>query len=71
MVKDHSVDARKPTATTWGTLRLAARDILNASSHRQDITYHYTSCGAQAGKRNSSSIASQFASHILLIATKF
>ena len=36
---------------------LAARDLLYASSHRQDST-HYgvccTSCGALAGRRNSS-----------------
>ena len=38
-------------------LRLAARVILYASSHRQDNTYYgicYTSCGALAGTRNSS-----------------
>ena len=38
-------------------LRLAARVILYASSHRQDNTYHglcYTSRGALAGTRNSS-----------------
>ena len=37
--------------------RLAARDLLYASSHRQDNTYHglcYTSRGALAGTRNSS-----------------
>ena len=37
--------------------RLTARDLLYASSHRQDSTYHglcYTSRGALAGTRNSS-----------------
>ena len=36
---------------------LAARDLLYASSHKQDITYHgicYISCGALAGTRNDS-----------------
>ena len=39
------------------SLRLAARALLYASSHRQDSTYHslcYTSHGALAGTRNSS-----------------
>ena len=39
------------------SFRLAARDILYASSHRQDNTYHglcYSSRGALAGTRNSS-----------------
>ena len=39
------------------SFRLAARDLLYASSHRQDNTYHglcYTSRGALAGTRNSS-----------------
>ena len=39
------------------TLRLAARVLLYASSHRQDNTYHshcYTSRGALAGTRNRS-----------------
>ena len=38
------------------SFRLAAMVILNASSHRQDNTYHilyYTSRGALAGTRNS------------------
>ena len=42
---------RKPS------FRLAARDLLYASSHRQNNTYHglcYTSRGAMAGTRNSS-----------------
>ena len=37
------------------SFRLAARGILYAPSHRQDITYHglcYTSRGALAGTRN-------------------
>ena len=37
--------------------RLTARVLLYAPSHRQDNTYYglcYTSCGAQAGTRNSS-----------------
>ena len=39
------------------SLRLTARVLLYAPSHRQDITYHslcYTSRGALAGTRNSS-----------------
>ena len=39
------------------SLRLTARVLLYAPSHRQDSTYHslcYTSCGALAGMRNSS-----------------
>ena len=39
------------------SFRLTARVLLYAPSHRQDSTYHslcYTSCGAQAGTRNSS-----------------
>ena len=39
------------------SFQLAARVLLYASSHRQDNTYHslcYTSCGALAGRRNSS-----------------
>ena len=39
------------------SLRLTARVILYAPSHRQDSTYHglcYTSCGALVGTRNSS-----------------
>ena len=49
MVKDHS--------DSEATLRLTARVILYAPSHRQDSTYHglcYTSRGALAGTRNSS-----------------
>ena len=54
----------KPAGTTWATLsnfmigfRLAARVLLYIPSHTQDSTYHglgYTSCGALAGRRNSS-----------------
>ena len=50
MLKDHSDRER-------GNLRLAARVLLYASSHRQDNTYHglcYTRRGALAGTRNSS-----------------
>ena len=39
------------------SFRIEARILLNASSHRQDDTYHglcYTSRGALAGTRNSS-----------------
>ena len=42
---------------TGYSFRLAARVLLYAPSHRQDITYHglcYTSRGALAGTRNSS-----------------
>ena len=58
MVKDHSDRDRKLiAATTWATLfRLAARVLLYALSHRQDITslsLCYTSHGALAGTRNS------------------
>ena len=59
MVKDHSdSEKRKPAAATYATLlRLTARVLLYAPSHRQDNTYHglcYTSRGALAGTRNSS-----------------
>ena len=58
MVKDHSDSEKKSAATTWATLfLLAARVLLYAPSHRQDITYHglcYTSGGALAGTRNTS-----------------
>ena len=50
MVKNHSDRER------GNSFRLAARVLLNASSHRQDNTYHglcYTSRGALAGTRNS------------------
>ena len=38
------------------SFKLAARNVLYASSHRQDCTYHnlyYTKCGDLAGMRNS------------------
>ena len=57
MVNYHSDSERKPAAATWATLRLAARVLLYAPSHRQDSTYHslcYTSRGALAGTTNSS-----------------
>ena len=48
---------KKPAATTtWGTLQLAARDLLYAPTHRQDSTCHglcYSSRGAPTGTRNS------------------
>ena len=50
MVKDHSDHIGY-------SLRLTARVLLYAPSHRQDSTYHglcYTSRGALAGTRNSS-----------------
>ena len=51
MVKDHCDSER------GNSFRLAARVLLYALSHRQESTYHclyYTSCGALAGRRNSS-----------------
>ena len=59
MVKDHSDSERKPAAATGYSFQLTARVLLYAPSHRQDSTYHslcYTSCGAQAGTRNSSMV---------------
>ena len=58
MDKDHS-DSEKgnPLYHIGYSLRLTARVILYAPSHRQDSTYHglcYTSHGALAGTRNSS-----------------
>ena len=54
MDMDHLDSERKPAATTWATLfLLAARDLLYASSHRQDSTHHslcYPSHGALAWK---------------------
>ena len=56
IVKDHS-DSEKgnPLPPHMGySIRLAARVLLYASSHRQDNTYHglcYTSRGALAGTR--------------------
>ena len=58
MVKDHSDSERRNRCRHMGySIRLAARILLYASSHRQDNTYHglcYTSLGALAGTRNSS-----------------
>ena len=59
MVKDHSDSKREREKTCCHmvySFQLAARVLLNASSHRQDNTYHslwYTSHGALAGTRNS------------------
>ena len=58
MVNDHSDSEREETHCRHMdySFRLAARVLLYAPSHRQDITYHglcYTSCGALAGTRNS------------------
>ena len=53
MVKEHSDSERgNPLPPMDYSFRLAARVILYAPSHRQDITYHslcYTSRGALAG----------------------
>ena len=51
----HSSDSEreKPLYSFW----LVAWDLLYAPLHRQDNTYHslcHTSCGAQAGTRNTS-----------------
>ena len=58
MVKDHSDSKRGNPLPPHGLLfPLAARVLLYAPSHRQDITYHslcYMSHGALAGTRNSS-----------------
>ena len=58
MVKDH-LDREETCCQHMGySFQLAARVLLYAPSHRQDITYHglcYTSRGALAGMRNSSS----------------
>ena len=54
MVKDHSDSER---GNMDYSIRLTARVLLYAPSHRQDSTYHdlcYTSRGALAGTRNSS-----------------
>ena len=55
-------------------LRLAARVLLYASSHRQDNTYHglcYPSRGALAGTRNSSmGLSQQVLSHMSQMAFK-
>ena len=58
-VKDHS----DKEETCWHFMGYsfwsAARDLLNASSFRQDSTYHilcYISCGALAGMSNSSMV---------------
>ena len=58
MIKDNS-DSEKgnPLPPHSYSLRLTARVLLYAPSHRQDSTYHslcYTSRGALAGTRNSS-----------------
>ena len=53
LVKDHSDSEKRNTLLPHGfSFQLAARDLLYASSHRQDNTYHslcYTSRGALAG----------------------
>ena len=59
MVKDHSDSEKgnKPGQHIGYSLRLPARVLLYAPSDRQDSTYHglcYTSRGALAGTRNSS-----------------
>ena len=58
MVKDHSDSERKPpTATTWATLFEQQQKFFYMHHLRQDKPYHspcYTSCGALAGKRDSS-----------------
>ena len=58
MVKDHSDSERgNPLPPLGYSFRLAARDILYATPHRQDSTHNglcYTSRRALAGRRNSS-----------------
>ena len=60
MVKDHSDSERANPLPPHGLLfsiKLTARVILYAPSHRQDNIYHglcYTSYGALAGTKNSS-----------------
>ena len=57
MVKDHSDSENGNPLPPHRLLRLTARVLLYAPSHRQDSSYHilcYTSCGALAGMRNSS-----------------
>ena len=63
MVKDHSDSERENLLPPYrllfliNSIRLTARVLLYAPSHRQDITYQglcYTSDRALAGKRNSS-----------------
>ena len=53
MASDHSDNERKPVA------RLAARDLLYAPSHRQDITYQglcFNIRGSLAETRNNSMV---------------
>ena len=55
MVKDHSDSEKGNPLPPHGPLRLTARIVLYAPSHRQDSTYHgfcRTSRGALAGTRN-------------------
>ena len=78
MVKDHSDSKRGNPLPPHGLLFLiAARVLLYAPSHRQDITYHalyYTSHGALAGtkgswnfkKMNTTITAHRFINHWLL-----
>ena len=59
MVKNHSDSERGNPLLTHGLIFLISNkgSFIYASSHRQDSTYHslcYTSCGALAGTRNSS-----------------
>ena len=57
MIKDHSDCEKKIHQFMGYSFQLSARDLLYAPSHKQDSTKHalyYTSCGAQAGTRNSS-----------------
>ena len=58
MVKDYLIVRKETRCRHIGySLRLTARVLLYAPSHRQDNTYHglcYTSCGPLAGTRNSS-----------------
>ena len=55
MVKHHTYRKESCCHHIGYLFRLAARVLLDASSHRQDNTYHsvwYTGCGAMAGMRN-------------------
>ena len=60
MVKDHSDSKRgNPLSPHRLLFPISSKGFLYASSHRQDNTYHslcYTSCGALAGTRNSSTL---------------
>ena len=62
MVKDHSDSEKGNLLPPHIAYRLTARVLLYALSHRQDNTYHglcYTSRGALAGTRNSSTDVSE------------